>query len=65
MMMIISKVGDVELLQPLNGKRMLLVPVVTDSGDAIELRFDEAGLQKIWEFLSVLRSELPGAMGVQ
>jgi hypothetical protein len=67
----VLEVGDVEFLRPWSGDSAmwgdaaLLVPVVMESGQRFELRFDAQGSRKIWEFLSVVRHEMPGLLGVQ
>jgi hypothetical protein len=61
----VLEVGDVEFLKQVHGDLALLVPVVMESGQRFELRFDAQGSRKIWEFLSVIRHEMPALLGVQ
>jgi hypothetical protein len=61
----VLEVGDVEFLRPWNGDLALLVPVVMESGQCFELRFDTNGSRKLWEFLSVMRHEAPSLLGMQ
>lgn len=61
----IRQVNDVEILRPWNGELVMLVSAVTESGEPVELRFKPAGYQKIWEFLSIVRGEVPAVLGVQ
>jgi len=61
----VLEVGDVEFLRPIHGDLALLVPVVMESGQRFDLRFDAQGSRKIWEFLSAVRHEMPALLGVQ
>lgn len=50
----IIDVDDVEFLNPIHGEPALLVPVRTESGQSLELRFDTSGSRKLWQFLTAL-----------
>ena len=54
MILTISDVGDVEILKPLHGEPALLVPVVTERGQRLDLRFNPAGYHKLDQFLAAL-----------